>query len=201
MNKFFINRKESIAITLAGMASVLLVSGIVYSSTIGTDVSTGGALTVSGASTLSGAATLSSTLGVTGLSTLTGGYVSQASSTVVGNFRAANLTTAGTASSTSLLVGSEPNNTVSGIMFGFCTIANISVVVASSTVQTTCAGATDMTTSYRVFVQATSSMPRQIVIQSATSSAGAVEVRLLNPTGGIGTPAAAPVSLNYWAIK
>ncbi|MDP3934666.1 MAG: hypothetical protein Q8Q46_00350, partial [Candidatus Giovannonibacteria bacterium] len=143
----------------------------------------------------------SSTLTVNGLSTLAGGYVSQATSTVVGDFRASNLLTAGTASSTSLLVGSEPNNTVSGIMFGFCTIADISVVVASSTVQTTCAGATSMTASYRVFVQATSSMPRQIVIQSATSSVGAVEIRLYNSTGGIGTPAAEPVSLNYWAIK
>ncbi|MEK7995486.1 MAG: hypothetical protein AAB403_16925, partial [Planctomycetota bacterium] len=46
----------------------------------------GGAITATSTFALTGAATLSSTLGVAGLSILTGGYVSQASSTVVGNF-------------------------------------------------------------------------------------------------------------------
>ncbi|KKT83545.1 MAG: hypothetical protein UW81_C0016G0013 [Candidatus Giovannonibacteria bacterium GW2011_GWC2_44_9] len=82
MNRFFINKKESIAITLAGLASVLLVAGIVYSSTIGTNISTGGTLTATGATSLG------NTLGVTGLSTLAG-FISTASSSVAANFNVA----------------------------------------------------------------------------------------------------------------
>lgn len=70
-------------IKLVGVTAIgsLLMAGIAFAATtISTNISTGGTLSVTGASTLS------STLGVTGLSTLTGGYVSQASSTVVGAF-------------------------------------------------------------------------------------------------------------------
>ena len=84
MKNFLLSKKETITIAVAGLTSVLMVAGMVYATTISTDISTGGALSVSGASTLS-SATLSGTLSVTGLSTFgTSGFVSQASSTVVG---------------------------------------------------------------------------------------------------------------------
>lgn len=82
MKNFLLSKKEAITVAAAGLTSVLMVAGMVYSATtISTDINTGGNLTVSGTSALNG------------LGTLAGGYVSQASSTVVGAFRAAGAVT------------------------------------------------------------------------------------------------------------
>lgn len=191
------------AMTVSGLSSLSNASSTMlsaYSTYFGatgtTTVSSTGALTVPStalATFLGGATTTTLTL-------LNGEVISNAVDGTI-SFGTSNLRMSGTASSSAILVGTENNNTVSGIMFGFCTIADISVVTASTTVQTTCSGATGVTTSYRVFVQATSSMPSQIVIQSATSSTNAIEVRLLNTGITAGTPASAAVSLNYWAVR
>ena len=101
MKNFLLAKRQSITVTLSGLASVLLVAGIVYATTISTNVSTA-ALTATGLSTLTSAtlsstldvtgattltsATLSTTLRVTGLSTLVAGFVSTASSSVSGTF-------------------------------------------------------------------------------------------------------------------
>ena len=133
----------------------------------------------------------STAVSVSGASYLAGGV------TVTGNVVAS-----GVASSTTLLVGTETNTTVNGIVFGTCVIPDISVAVASTTAYSTCTGATGLTNSYKVFTQATSSMPAQIVIQAASSTGtGAISVRLLN-TGIVGgTPAAASLSINFWAVR
>lgn len=66
------------AIALAPAGTALAVTSV------GTNTTIAGTLTVDLTSTLTGAATLSSTLGVTGLATLSAGFISAASSSVVG---------------------------------------------------------------------------------------------------------------------
>jgi len=132
-------------------------------------------ITTAGTFNADDAATFGSTVAVTGATTL-------ASTTATG-----------------LKVG-QTGTRHTGILSGYCTIA-AGGHTASTTKQFTCASATGVTTSYKVFVQATSSMPSMFVIQSATSSTDAIEVRILNT--GLGTTTAGglegPTSLNYWA--
>lgn len=162
-----------------------------------------GAIMVQGSTTISTSISTGSTLSVTGLSTLTAGYVSQASSTVVGAF-----TTTGTAifnglaSSTTLTVGSDQVSTVSGLIHGFCTVAATTLTAASST-YSTCTGATGLTSSYRVFVQATSSLPAGIFIDAAstTGTTGTIGLRFWSHSATAGNISAATVSLNFWAVR
>src|SRR3989338_6630537 len=250
-------RKEgTIAVTVATIVSLfLVVSAVQATTTISTDITTGGALSVTGASTL------------TGLTTNVAGYVSQASSTLVGNLTvtrtfspthtsastftvsglpslgqasstrlsvfdtayfggsatttinsAGNVSVAGTlavtgastlagatfsglASSTTLKVGNDSVSTVSGLIFGFCT-ASITAT-ASTSAYADCSGATGVTSSYKVFLQATSSLPSQIVLQAASSTVttGTINIQVLN-TGITGGNVSASVnSFNFWAVR
>lgn len=183
------------------VGTLFVVAFVEASTTISTNISTEG------------------TLGVTGLSTLTAGFVSQASSTVVGAFTTTGAAAFGTtlsvtgastltgtatfgglASSTTLKVGSDNVSTVSGIVFGFCS-ADITAT-ASTTAYTDCTGATGVTSSYKVFIQATSSMPAQVVVQAASSTAttGTIQLRILN-TGITGGDTSGSVSVNFWAVR
>ena len=170
-----------------------------------------GATLVGAVTTISTNVVTEGTLAVTGLSTLTAGYVSQASSTVVGAFTATGATALGSTlnvtgnttlastTATGFKVG-QVGTRHTGILSGTCTIPP-SALTASTTTQVTCATATGVTTSYKVFVQATSSLPTPVVIQSATSSTDAIEVRLYN--SGIATTTTInvdPISLNFWAV-
>lgn len=137
MKNFLLSKREYVAVTLGGAASVLLVAGMVYSATtISTDVNTGGTLTVSGASTLS-SATLSSTLDVTGATTLT----SAALSTTLSVTGASTLTGAvGIASSTPVVgngLGVQGNVWISG------NLSNVANVTATGTLAVT--GASTLT--------------------------------------------------------
>lgn len=89
---------------------------------------------------------------------------------------------------------------INSILFGFCNIANSANINASSTAYFNCTGATNLTTSYEVFVQATSSLPSFLIIQSASSSAAnTINLQIYNAT----TTATAPggISINYWAVR
>lgn len=167
--------RSAVRHTLLSVLSVL--GGITLSAALvaaSTTIST--AITTGGTFNADGAATLGSTLDVTGATTL-------ASTTA-----------------TSFKVG-QTGTRHTGILSGYCTIAG-GGHTATTTKQFTCASATGVTTSYKVFVQATSSMPSMYVIQSATSSTNAIEVRIFNT--GLGTTTAGglegPTSLNYWAV-
>src|SRR3989338_5412579 len=133
--------------------------------------------------------------------------------TTAGTFNADDVATFGstvavTGSSTvqALNVGGEAllNSTLNVV--GSSTVQALNIggagMLSSTTQQFTCASATGVTTSYKVFVQATSSLPSMYVIQSATSSTNAIEVRIFNT--GLGTTTAGglegPTSLNYWAV-
>ena len=185
--------------------------------TISTNIQTDGTLSVTGSTTVAsqfnavGGATLGTltlggalTYGGVALSnavTGTGNMVLSVSPTFTGTAILSGATLSGLASTTQLKVGSDQVSTISGMIFGTCTIPSTNTT-ASSTVQVTCASATGVTTSYKVFVQATSSLPSMYVIQSATSSTGAIEVRILNT--GLGTTTAGgmdPTTLNFWAVR
>lgn len=115
---------------------------------------------------------------------------------------ATNLKFVGTASTSAIRVGDEPAApAINGLVHGYCTIADISIVTASSTIYTDCTSSVTgaLTTSDRIFVQATSSMPAPIVVQAASSTGvSTINIRLDNRGA---TPAAGPVSLNFWAVR
>jgi hypothetical protein len=151
------------------------------------------------------ASTLTGAVGVAGLSTLTGGFIAVASSTAVAAFNVTGVTTLtgnATMASTTVtaLKAGQLGTQISNINFGYCTIP-ATALVASTTTQVNCASATGVTSSDLVFVTATSSLPSMVVIQSATSTTGAIQVRLFDT--GIGTTTAGGIdvtSLNFIAI-
>src|ERR1043166_5035333 len=102
--------------------------------TISTSISTDGALSVGTLSTLTGgfvsqaSSSVSSTLDVSGAVTLRSGLTVTGSQTI-----SSNLTTSGTASSTNLVVGSGPANSIAGLAFGYCTVTAAINVAATST--------------------------------------------------------------------
>src|SRR3989338_2126248 len=110
------------------------------------------------------------------------------------------------ASTTNLTLGA--GSTLAGMIFGTCDIAQTSIT-ASTTAFRNCAAATGITTAYKVFVQATSSLATGVtvpvgagagfVIVSASSTAvNTISVEISNLTGGNNTPSG---TLNFWAVR
>ena len=91
-----------------------------------------------------------------------------------------------------------------GFVSGYCTIANVSIT-ASSTGMVSCSSATGIASGDRVFVQATSSLPDNFVIQAASTTATAViQVDILNiptTTADGGTDDTGVHSFNFWAVR
>lgn len=182
----FVRNANWFAMSVSVVAGVFFITAVANaSSTISTNISTGGTLDVTGA------ATLSSTLGVTGLSTLTGGFVSQASSTVV-----ATTTIVGPGNSAGLVLNTTA---ISQLLFGTCAV-NPGAITASTTVVATCT-ATGVNTGSKVFVTAASST-NQIVFTSASSTgANTISIALYNigsPSGDV-TPTA--LTFSWLAIQ
>ncbi len=208
--KTFIRNANWFSMSVAVVAGVFLVTLFASaSSTISTDISTGGVL------------------GVTGLSTLTGGYVSQASSTVTSTFTTAgalyasstvNVTGLSTltggylSQASSTVVGTTtitgPGNSaglvlnttaISQLLFGTCAV-NPGAIAASTTVVATCA-ATGVNTGSKVFVTPASST-NQIVFTSASSTGtGTISIAFYNigsPSGSV-TPTA--LTFSWLAIQ
>jgi len=160
--------------------------------TISTSITTAGGYTQSGtsANTFTGATTLSAagtaldvtnnatiggTLGVTGVTTATGG----------------------------VKVGSS-GTTMTQIVSGVCNTDNVNIT-ASSTGMVSCSGATGVASGDRVFVTATSSIPNNFVIQAASSTAATViQVDILNiptTTADSGPDDTGVQSLYFWAVR
>lgn len=152
-----------------------------------------------GSLTVGGALIATSTLAVTGTSSFTGiATIAYASTTATTN--------SGTASTSALVVGGNSiNGTLSGIIFGTCDIVQ-RALTASTTGGFACTGATGITTSYKVFVMATSSIGSYLanpvngfVVAAASSTAlNTIGVELSNLTGVANTPAG---TLNFWAVR
>jgi hypothetical protein len=116
-------------------------------------------------------------------------------------------TTMSTASSTGLVkanslnVGGSGTN-VNSIVFGYCTITGAPSITASSTAFVVCSGATNITSAFEVFVQATSSLTSNLIIQSASSTptAGSISLQIYNlGYNGAQTPPA--TSVNFIGIR
>ncbi|HEY9582706.1 MAG TPA: hypothetical protein VJK09_00085 [Candidatus Paceibacterota bacterium] len=200
----------AICLSVVGMVSA--------ATTISTDISTGGTLAVTGASTLTGAVTHSasttlandlwfseaatSTVGfaTAGLNFDSSTFVIDPNSNMVGILTATPATAlevAGTASSTNTVVGG--GTSLAKIVSGICQIP-ATTVTASSSAHADCT-ATGIAAGDRVFLQATSSLAANFIIQSASSSAaGNINLRIFN-TGHIGGTAAGPAAIYYWAVR
>ncbi len=193
------------------------------------NISTQGTLTVTGASSLS------STLAVTDVSTFTGRadlngqasttrlsvfdtlYVGGTSTTTItGNNTASTIayasttaiTVSGTASTSVMIVGgNSTNGTLAGLIFGTCDLQQSSIT-ASTTRGVQCTTATGISTAYKVFVMATSSLTGTlgavpasngfIIVSASSTAANVIGVELSNLTGAAATPAG---TLNFWAVR
>src|SRR3989338_1013371 len=224
----FIKDSALLRMTIAVVAGVLLVVGTAgAATTISTNISTGGTLAVTGASTLTGltsmiqasstrfsvhdnayfGGTATSTFSSTGALTLKADLTLQNDETISNStngtitLTATNLVFVGTASTSAIKVGDEPDaTTVNGIVAGYCTFPTVSIT-ASTTGMASCAGATGVQSGDRIFVQATSSLPDAFVIQAASSTAaGVIQVDIVN-FGFSGTSATGINSLNFWAVR
>ena len=178
-----------ISVVLAVMFGVLFVTLVANAvTTISTAVTTAGDITTSAGNIEATAGTLT----VGGVSTLSGNTIlSTASST-------------GLVKVKSLKVEGTNGSTVSSIIFGYCTLAAIDVSAATTT-YALCTGAGDVanvTSSDKVFVQATSSLPVATVVTAASSTAttGTINVRF-HATAGATAISAATVSLQVWAVR
>ena len=189
------------------LAGVLFVTMAVNASTtISTNVSTDGTLDVTGLTTLTGASTtrisLTGNLMVNGMATTTGSTGSIATE--------GNLTVLGTASTTALKVGATAN-TITDASVGICVPTTNPSIAASTTAMVACTSSVPLSSSDRIFVQATSSLASNFVIQAASStSATNIQIRILNV--GLTTSDAGDVisgaqslgasqSFNIWAVR
>ena len=191
------------------VGSSLWVNG--YATTTGSsgNFASAGTLSVTGNATSSAAHHVGATLTVNGYATTTSSGVisTQAVSAHTLPFASTTAITATTASTTNLIVGgNSTNGTLAGVIFGTCDLTGVSIT-ATTTKSLSCASATGVTTAFKVFVQATSSLARHItvpqqgdfLIGAASSTAdGTIGVNVTNLTGGNATPWG---TLNFWAVK
>ena len=202
------------------VASILLFGSVVVhaATTINTDISTGGTLTVTGQSTLAQAsstmlsahtayfgATASSSFTSAGVLTLENGEtITNATNNTV-EVGATTLKLVGTASTSAITVGDEPATpTINGIVFGHCSFATVASFSATTTRYADCTTvpALALTTSDRVFVQATSSFDEGFIITAASSTGvSTINLRIFN----LGFPSAdtslGNTSINFWAVR
>ena len=214
----FIRSNNWLAMTIAVVAGVLfVVGGVQAATTISTNISTGGTLDVTGLTTMIQASstrfsvhdtayfggTATSSFTAAGVLTLQNGEtISNATNNTIA-ITATNVTFSGLASSTTLKVGDDAVSTISGLVFGYCTAPSLNVA-ATSSATLICASATGVTTSYRVFVQATSSLPANFVVQAASSSAAdTIQIRVFNMATSTPSYAADTGinSFNFWAVR
>ena len=174
-----LNVKAALKSLLVTVLSLFAVVGVLNAATtIGENITTAGTLAVTGASTFTGS------LGDIILTT--------ASST-------------GLVKVNSLRVGpnSTESPTVSGMVFGTCNFKtdetlDISLTTASTT-YLVCGDATGVLSGDKVFVQATSSLPVNVfVIAASSTAADTISLRLGIASGTVSTGL---ISVNFWAVR
>lgn len=202
MNALSIIKKSGVVqITVAVAASMLLVVMTVNASTtISTDISTGGALSVTGASTLTGAVSAASTLAVTGAIAASSTLQVTDAITTYGT-----VTNKGAVSDTSTFTQGSAGTAITAIQFGSCTLTT-ATANATSSVYTICTGAGTVDNNYKVFLQPTSTLLPGLTIGAAstTVTAGTISVRIDNPFGnsggGVSTSTGAG-TVSFWAVR
>ena len=203
-------------------ASSTVVSGTL---TVGT-ASTTGAATVGGAfwvggnatTTAAGAISTQSTLSVTSLATLLGGatttQITLLSGDTIKNAAASSTAISGAVSTGGALTVGASGNAVNNIEAGYCMTAAKAIAATAGTATSTLtyldctpytpAGVaiTGLTAgTSRVFIQATSSLPYYVYVQSASSSAtNLINVAVVNTSTS--TPVASAVyAFNFWSFQ
>lgn len=227
MSIFRIEAKKIAIVVLSVVISFAFVSVVVNgATTISTNIVTGGTLSVTGLSTFLGGATTTTLTLLNGevISNATdgiiqiGGIASTTSITLLNGETITNATDGtitlgatsmvlvGTASTSAIKVGDKPDTPIiSGLVSGYCTFPAASIA-ASTTVMFACAGATGLQANDRVFVQATSSLAGNFIVQHASTTAdGTIQVDIYN-TGylnavGTGSVTTDINSLNFWAFR
>ncbi|KKW11125.1 MAG: hypothetical protein UY50_C0020G0006 [Parcubacteria group bacterium GW2011_GWA2_49_9] len=207
--------------TIAGPKLLYISSsgGLFASSTgaFGGTLTVGGELTATSTLVVSGRADLNGQASTTRLSVFDTLYVGGTSTTTItGNNTASTIayasttaiTNSGTASTSALIVGGNSiNGTLSGLIFGTCDLQQTSIT-ASTTRGVQCTTATGVSTAYKVFVMATSSLTGTlgtvpasngfVIVSASSTAANVIGVELSNLTGAAATPAG---TLNFWAVR
>ena len=186
----FIRSNNWLAMTIAVVAGVfLVVGGVQAATTISTNISTAGTVTVGVDDTGADVTFYGATSGSYWL------WDESADTMII---------KAGVASTSALKVGDEVSvSTINGLIFGYCTAPSLNVA-ATSSATLICASATGVASTDRVFVQATSSLPANFVVQAASSSAAdTIQIRVFNmatstPSGAADTGIN---SFNFWAVR
>jgi hypothetical protein len=177
------------AVVLASIVGVfVVVSTVSATTTISTNINTEGTLTVTGQSALATA----STTDVTVAGSL---WVNGYATTTASN---GNIATKG-----SVTVGTT-GRAVNDLVYGYCTISDSGSITASTTKYFTCTtdSSGNLSATHRVFVQATSSLPANLVVKAASSTAAnTIQLEIYNLAITAGAVAPGAISLNYFGIK
>ena len=191
--KKFIKSKLILQVVIATLVTTLATAGIVFATTVGTDVSTA-ALTATGAATLSstlavtGATTLSDTLTVTGLATLSSLFIASSTATTLPELNA---------SGTAVSIGN--GTPVKKLMFGSCTV-DLPATVASSTSVANCT-ATGVVPGDIITITPVSTSSSMVFRSASSTAADTIQVSAYN-TGyatGIGVATTNPDATTwYW---
>lgn len=136
--------------------------------------------------------------------TVAGTFTSTAATASTLPFASTTAITATTASTTNLIVGGDSTaGTFAGMIMGTCEITSRSLT-ATTTAGFACTGATNVTSAYKIFVTATSTLgnattPFGFSVTAASSTAnGTLGVQIANLTGADNTPDG---TLNFWAVR
>jgi hypothetical protein len=124
---------------------------------------------------------------------------STASAITIG--RSGNTTTfPGTVQANGATILGSVGTAINSLVFGYCNISNPGSVSGTSSAYFTCGAATGVTTSHRVFIQATSSLGASFIVQAASSTAGGVISLLVYNTSNTSQSVPA-TSLNFFGIQ
>ncbi|MFA6551246.1 MAG: hypothetical protein WCV41_01810 [Patescibacteria group bacterium] len=197
--KKFIKSKLMLQVAIATLVTTLATAGIVFATTVGTDVSTAaltvsstlavtGATTLSDTLTVTGAATLSSTLAVTGAATLSSVFIASSTATTLPEFNA---------SGTAVSIGN--GTPLKKLMFGSCTV-DLPATLASSTSVANCTAA-GVVPGDIITITPVSTSSSMVFRSASSTAADTIQVSSYN-TGyatGIGVPTTNPDATTwYW---
>lgn len=234
LNGEIISNATDGVIQLGGVASttsITLLNGETITNATDGTIALTGALTVSGASTFTGLGTFLGGATTTILTLLNGEVISNATNGVIQlggvasttsltllngetitnatdgevQITATTLKLIGTASTSALIVGDEPAApTINGMVFGYCSFADVASFTASTTKYADCtttpAGA--LVAGDRVFVQATSSLDTGFIIEAAsTTGVSTINLRVLNTGIQTADSTLGGTSINFWAVR
>ena len=190
---------------IAVVAGVMFVTMFVNASTtISTDVVTGGGVYASSTAEFDGLARFFAGASTTNLTLLNGETISNATDGTI-TFGASNTVLVGVASSSAIQVGDEPNaSTINGMVMGYCSFSDVALAASSTAGFASCTtvptGA--LVVGDRVFVQATSSFEAPYIITAAsTTGVSTIQLRITNTGLGAADTTLTGTSVNFWAVR